>query len=490
MKIFLIFTLLSLFCFSAILCDGDDDGDVVVLTEKNFDEVINGNQFVLVEFYAPWCGHCKHLAPEYKAAASVVKDEGIVLGKVDATVESELASKFGIRGYPTLFFFRNGNKMEYTGPRKSEGIVQWVRKKSGPLVAKLADAEALKTFLETHPITIVDFSEQETSILEKVAGEYDAFSFAQAPYSAADPDVTADTIRLFRDFDETIDYDGSLTSAETISKWVADNAFPYVESAPNSWGRLREQELPIGLLVLEEEDTDPESKEPLALTNKLAKANKGKFNFAFLGPKFLPNVKEMGVSGNKLPTLVVISSDDKRYPYPDEYDFEEGKIQSWLNGIADGSVAAHFKSEEEPENNDGPVKVIVGKTFESIVLDPTKDVFIEFYAPWCGHCKSLAPTFDKLGEHFAKNDKIVIAKIDATANDNPSVQIRGFPTLYFFTTTTKQNPIEYNGGRDLDSLVSWISENATPGFVSADEKLAADDSNDDDDGHDHDHEDL
>ena len=68
----------------------------------------------------------------------------------------------------------------------------------------------------------------------------------------------------------------------------------------------------------------------------------------------------------------------------------------------------------------------MGETFEEIVSDPEKEVLIEFYAPWCGHCKSLAPKYDELGEKLKGTENLVIAKIDATANDFPSVyEVRG-----------------------------------------------------------------
>ena len=66
---------------------------------------------------APWCGHCKSLAPQYEAAAKSLAESSspIKLAKVDATEETELATEFGVKGYPTMIFFKKGNKKEYTG---------------------------------------------------------------------------------------------------------------------------------------------------------------------------------------------------------------------------------------------------------------------------------------------------------------------------------------------------------------------------------------
>merc|ERR1711863_152743 len=156
---------------------------VLVLTEKNFDEAIDGNEFVLVEFYAPWCGHCKSLAPEYAKAAGQLaeKDSPIKLGKVDATEESKLAEKFEVRGYPTLKFFKNGKPVEYNGGRTAETIISWVEKKTGPPAKALAGADEAKAFVDGKTVAVIGCFKDETTDAAKaflaVASNLDDLAF-------------------------------------------------------------------------------------------------------------------------------------------------------------------------------------------------------------------------------------------------------------------------------------------------------------------------
>lgn len=100
------------------------------------------------------------------------------------------------------------------------------------------------------------------------------------------------------------------------------------------------------------------------------------------------------------------------------------------------------------------MRVVVARSFEQEVMQTDKDVLLEFYAPWCGHCKSLEPVYKKLAKHLAKsNPDVVVAKMDATANDvHPGFKVEGFPTIFFVKAGEKSNPIPFSGDRSLKSL--------------------------------------
>lgn len=141
--------------------------DVIQLTDANFEKLVYGsNDMWLVEFFAPWCGHCKNLAPQWASAATELKGK-VKLGAVDATVNTVLASRFGIRGYPTIKYFPSGAKdqssaEEYDGGRQANDIVRWALDKLAenlppPSVNQIVDQKVLEDACAEKQLCIIAF---------------------------------------------------------------------------------------------------------------------------------------------------------------------------------------------------------------------------------------------------------------------------------------------------------------------------------------------
>lgn len=195
-----------------------------------------------------------------------------------------------------------------------------------------------------------------------------------------------------------------------------------------------------------------------------SEANKGKVLFAFSDKSndIQGKLAEfMGITDEDLPTMRFLKpAAMTKYKYEGSVkDMTIEDITTFIDGINSGTIKAHLKSEPVPEKNDGPVTVIVGHEFEKIVKDATKDVLVKYYAPWCGHCKKLAPVWDELGEFYKDNQDIVIAKFDATANEAEGVNVRGYPTLIWYPKDNKEG-VNYEGDRDLESFKKFLNENA------------------------------
>ena len=187
------------------------------------------------------------------------------------------------------------------------------------------------------------------------------------------------------------------------------------------------------------------SKEDVVFSLSTVTSGFGQRLSEYIGVKTGPAVRFISFDGGNLNKYVV-------------EDMTMEGLTAALEAFKKGTLPAYYKSSAVPETNDEPVKVVVGDSFETLVLTEDKYVLLEAYAPWCGHCKKLDPIYKELAEKLANETDIVIAKMDATENEHPLMPVSGFPTLRLFKPNDK-TPVDYNGDRSMKDLVKFLETN-------------------------------
>jgi protein disulfide-isomerase A1 len=476
------------------LCDDEikTDEGVLVLTKSTYEKALSENEFVLVEFYAPWCGHCKALAPEYVKAAKLLEEKGsaIKLAKVDATEENELAEDNHIRGYPTLKFYRSGKAIDYSGGRTAEDIVNWLLKKTGPTAKSLETAEDVKKFAEDVEVAVVGFFQDaesaEAKEFLKAAGGIDDYPFGivtSAEVAKAN-DVEGNAVVVFKKFDELRNDQTADLTEEAITKFVKSAALPLIidfnhETAQKVFGGEIRSHV---LLFLSKEAGHYDKYLP---TQKLlAPQYKDKVLFVSINTDDEDHgriLEFFGMKKEEVPAARLIRLADEMAKYKPTTEVLEGDgsvMKAFVDDFLEGKLKQHLLTQELPEDWDkNPVKILVASNFDEVALNKDKDVLVEFYAPWCGHCKQLAPIYDKLGEKFKDHESIVIAKMDSTVNELEHTKINSFPTIKLFKKGDNQ-VIEYSGERTLEGLSKFLESDGSYG-QAAPEQAEEEDEDDD-----------
>jgi protein disulfide-isomerase A1 len=465
LKFFLVLSVL----FTAALCAEREEG-VLVLTDDNFDEEIKNNEFLLVEFYAPWCGHCKKLAPEFAKAAQRLgaNTPAYNIAKLDATVHPKAAERFQVQGYPTLKFFRNGEATEYNGGRTADDIVSWILKKSGPQSKQIGSEKELEEFIKGSKVAVVYFGSQDDEQYKThyipTTSKFDKIMFAHSSTGHEAHGVsTTPALVLFKQFDEGKSVFSEEWSNEALESFIKANSNPSFFVFDDSTIEPIFGEKNPALFLFRDNNAE-KTPELDKIFKELSSGDlKGKILFS------LSDVKEgiqkrladfVGVTDQDLPSVFIVNPQAELQKYKLEGDITAENIEKLFNNWKAGALKRHLKTEEIPAANDENVRTLVGKNFNEVVLDETKDVLVEFYAPWCGHCKSLAPIYEELATNLKGHSDIVIAKIDATANEVEGVSVTGFPTIKFWRRDQKSSPQDYNGDRTLEGFEKWLKENS------------------------------
>ena len=467
---------LALIAFT--VCDDDFplEKDVIILTDATFDKAVEKYEYLLVLFYAPWCGHCKKFHPEYEKAATTLRKENLYLAKVDATVEKKLAEKFEIQGFPTVKLFIKGQPIEYTGGRKESEVINWMRKKTGPATKSLKTVEEVEKFQKDNDVVLVYFGDNKADIEEftKVARKNEDFPFAVVEAQDVIKKFTkAGTVVLFKNFDEK---KRELTEVkekaidEFIDKYSSPKVMKFDEKAAQI---IFGKSLPAIMLYASEKSDKWSEYQKLMISVSEKLGGKLKVVLTDIKEGMAARLAEyIGIKENELPSVRIADTRGDFKKYNMEGEINEKNILKFVEDWENKKLKPHLKTAEEPKENNGDVFVVVGKTFQKEVIDNDKDVMLLFYAPWCGHCKALHPKYEEVAKKLKeKNPKLRLAKIDATENEVESVSISGFPTVKFYPGDKKDKaPLDYNGDRSVDDIIKFIKTNAATKIIYEEEK--------------------
>ncbi|KAM3858520.1 protein disulfide isomerase family A, member 8 [Diretmus argenteus] len=459
--------------------------DVVELGDTDFDYLATEHETMLVKFYAPWCGHCKKLAPDFEKAATRLKGT-VQLAKVDCTTNTEICSRFGVSVYPTLKIFRNGeDSASYDGPRTADGIYHYMKKQTGPNSVSLKTKEDLQAFINHSDASIIgvfsgpdsaqsEFLKAASIMREQFRFAHTAESSLVQSYGAASPSVLLfRPPRLANKFEDSVVVFSDHLTIGALRRFIRDNIHglcPHLTLENKD--QLRVRDLLTAFYDLDYQHNPRGSNYWRNRVMKVASqyASQG-LTFSVANKKdFLSELEEefgLGTSdGGELPFVTIRTRLGYKYTMREEFTRDGKSLERFLEDYLAGRLKRYIKSEPIPEKNNAPVKVVVAESFEDIVNDPDKDVLVEFYSPWCPHCKKLEPVYRELALTLYADTNIVIAKMDAAANDVPlGYDVQGYPTIYFVPAGKKDEPKRYEGGREVKDFLKFLKREATRGLV-------------------------
>lgn len=359
-------------------------GSVLQLSDATFSEYRSAHQFLFVKFFAPWCGHCKRMASDWRELAN--ENHGVTIAEVDCTVDTGLCSEMGVSGYPTILWFSGttAEPIEHTGGRTLQAFSHFISMQKA--AAKTGGGE-------------VALPAEEGGLLSLASENFDGairdgFSFVKfyAPWCGHCKRMAGSWLELAKSYEEVED----VTIAE-------------VDCTQNS-----------------------------------------------------DKCHEMGVKG--YPTLLAFTDGNEVEKYEGRRDVQSfaafvERLRHNKDDTPEDNMETDLQQADEGEaqdfaDNGGEVMSLTSQTFSSAVASGT--CFVKFYAPWCGHCKQLAPVWADLAIDVEESPELKVAEVDCTVNENlcRAHDIKGYPSMLLFQDG--QQIDTYTGSRDVASLVAYL----------------------------------
>ncbi|XP_041522377.1 protein disulfide-isomerase-like protein of the testis [Microtus oregoni] len=465
-----------------------EDQSLMVLTPAGLTQTLNETRFLMVIFHDPSSKQSRKLAEELGRAAEIFGKgkNGLGFGKVDITVQLELKEEFDVKQAPELKLFVEGNRSSPTSCKdvvESTALAVWLRRQILHRARLFNNSEEVADFVKSRPLVIVgffqDLEEEVAELFYDMIKDFPELTFGMIEIKNAIGrfHVILDSVLVFKKGkvvkrQELINDNTNKDYLNQVVKQQLTGSV--IEFNPENKDLIYELSISNHMLLFISKNSEPYSI-IIRHYRLVAKEFQNKILFILVNadePKNKRVFEYFRIATVNVPSVQILNiSSDTRYKMPtDDITFESLKkfCQSFLSKTA----KKHKSSEDIPKYWDqGPVKRLVGKNFNVVVLDKEKDVFVMFYAPWSEKCKALLPLLEELGIKYQNHSTVVIAKIDITANDIELADPDQYPFFRLFPTDS-QEAVPYKGEHSMKGFCDFLEHHVKIRIEEEDELLS------------------
>lgn len=318
---------------------------------EDLDETFKDNRkddIWLVDFYAPWCGHCKKLEPVWLEVGLEMKSSGspVKVGKMDATVHSGIASEFGVRGFPTIKLLKGELAYNYRGPRTKDDIIEFANRVAGPVIRPLPSQQMFDHVQKRHRVLFL-YVGGESTLKEKyieVASELIVYTY----FFSASEDVLPEyvtlqeipTVLVFKDstyfvYDEYEDGD--------LSSWINKERFQgYLQVDGFTLYELGDTGKLVAVAIIDDKNTSVEHLRLKSIVQEVAKDYRDHFHrdFQFGHMDGSEYINSLLMDEVEMPSIVVLNTSNQQYYLPQKHIESTEEMIAFINSILEGTADA------------------------------------------------------------------------------------------------------------------------------------------------------
>ncbi|XP_071360781.1 protein disulfide-isomerase [Trachinotus anak] len=446
----------------------EKDG-VLQLKKGNFNRALRKYKQLLVHFYAPLSGESYRVSEAFEGAAAELRESEVKLAVVDVKKEKDLAKDLNATGPPIIRLYLAGDKQNPVPcpvPQSSASILTWLKRRVGSaadLIADLSQSEA------SEELTVVGFfkelDQEYIQVFYSAAIDLPDINFAvtQNNEVISKYGLTHDVVLLFKKSKLIQAYKMMpQTSKEELIVFITVYQMePVTEYTGKTAAQiLNSPVLNHALLFVNKSSAD--FNEIYSAFKSAAEAFRLKILFVWVNVDEHRNGRMMEyfrVRDFEAPLIRLVNlTDHVTYHLPSD-TLDEETIKKFCQSYLEGKAKPKMQSEPIPEGWDKkPVKELVGMTLEKVAFNPDKTVFVLFYLPYSQESRALFPLWEELAKALTEREDVVVARIDASANDINMSMHGPYPSLCLFPALYAERVVVYTGKRKLKDLVKFVDK--------------------------------